>query len=186
LGNRLINSGAVAAPRRHEMDEKFYKNKSVTQYLLGALPEEEAERLDELCFTDDRFAEALSAAENELVDAYVRGELAGADLARFKSYYLASSLRREKVEFAEALFLYGEGGTASAKERQGKPWRARGPGRHETEGSHSAGGLESHCVAAGAPVGGGHRRPGSTRRGWLACVRRRADPSAGAGSARAA
>jgi len=102
------------------MDEQFYKNESVTQYLLGALPEEEAERLDELSFTDDRFAEALSAAENELVDAYVRGELAGADLAHFKSYYLASPLRQQKVQFAEALFLYGEGGTASAKENSGE------------------------------------------------------------------
>ena len=45
----------------------------------------------------------LSSIENGLVDAYVRGELAGADSERFRSHYLSSPVRREKVRFAEAL-----------------------------------------------------------------------------------
>jgi hypothetical protein len=75
----------------------------ITQYLLGTLPADEAERLDELSITDDGFAEALKVAENDLVDAYVRGELTGWQLERFQSFYLASPLRREKVKFGNAL-----------------------------------------------------------------------------------
>src|SRR5262249_27783168 len=66
-------------------------------------PEEEAERLDEGCVTDDRLAEALAAAENDLVDAYVRGELSGEERERFETHYLSSERRRDKVLFARAL-----------------------------------------------------------------------------------
>ena len=72
-----------------QMNKQAYNDQSIIQYLLGSLPEAEAERFDELSFTDDEFAEELKAAEKELVDAYARGELAGAALEQFKSYYLA-------------------------------------------------------------------------------------------------
>ena len=84
------------------MSRQTYNNQSITQYLLGLLPEAEAERLDELSFTDDEFAGTLSVIENDLVDAYVQGALDGAVLERFKSHYLSSQLRRQKVEFARA------------------------------------------------------------------------------------
>ena len=74
----------------------------ITQYLLGALPERETERLDELSITDDEFATALGSAELDLVDAYVHGELSGATLKQFESQFLASPLRREQVRFAQA------------------------------------------------------------------------------------
>jgi hypothetical protein len=73
----------------------------VVQYLLGALSAEETERLDELAIADDEFACRLQLVENDLVDAYVTGELSGPTLARFTSYYLASSKRRDKVRFAQ-------------------------------------------------------------------------------------
>jgi hypothetical protein len=72
-------------------------------YLLGAVPEAEAERLDELSVADDKFADALNAAENDLVDSYVRGELSGDILKRFNDHYLASPQRRPKVWFAQSL-----------------------------------------------------------------------------------
>lgn len=84
------------------MSNQTYDDLAITQYLLGALPAAAAERLDELSLADDKFADALLAAEKDLVDAYIQGELAGAELERFESYYLASPLRREKVEFARA------------------------------------------------------------------------------------
>ena len=83
----------------------MHNDQTVTRYLLGALPDAETERLHELSFTDDEFAEALKAAEKDLVDSYVQGELTGATLERFKSHYLASPLRREKVKFARAFQL---------------------------------------------------------------------------------
>jgi hypothetical protein len=75
-------------------------------YLLGALSETETEQLDALSFTDPEFAGRLSAAENDLVDAYVQGELTGDTLDRFESHYLASPLRREKVDLARTFQSY--------------------------------------------------------------------------------
>src|SRR5580765_6197913 len=73
------------------------------RYLVGALAEPEAERLDELSIVDDEFAARLRAIENDLVDGYVRGELSGETLDLFQSNYLPSSASREKVRFAETL-----------------------------------------------------------------------------------
>jgi hypothetical protein len=78
----------------------------LTQYLLGSLAGEETERLDELSIADDDFAAKLNSAEKDLVDAYVRGELPAAEAAQFKSAYLSSPKRREKVRFAETFFSF--------------------------------------------------------------------------------
>jgi len=87
-------------------DQQTYDDRFLTQYLLGALPLDEAERLDELCVADDELATRLIAVENDLVDAYVRGELPGEDFKHFQSFYLSSAKRREKVEFATALLEF--------------------------------------------------------------------------------
>lgn len=78
-------------------------NQKITAYLLGALPAAETEDFDERSFTDDDFAQILTAAENDLIDGYLHNELSGETLAKFESFYLASPLRREKVEFARSL-----------------------------------------------------------------------------------
>ena len=91
----------MSSGNRQEFDDQV-----MVRYLFGSVPEDEAERLDELSIADDAFAGRLSAAENDLVDAYVRGELSGDTLERFQSFYLASPKRREKVRFAEALFAF--------------------------------------------------------------------------------
>jgi len=84
------------------MSKRIYTNHDLNQYLLGALPEAEAESFDELGFADEEFVDALNGVEKDLVDAYVQGDLADPELERFKFYYLASPLRREKVIFAQA------------------------------------------------------------------------------------
>ncbi len=119
------------------MNNQTYNEQVITQYLLGALPDVEAERLDELSVTDDEFAAALSAGEKDLVDAYVQGELTGAALEQIESYYLASPRRREQVKFARAFQLLAEtSATAqevgvraentaeSATKRKGAGWRS--------------------------------------------------------------
>jgi hypothetical protein len=84
-------------------DPNHVEDQAVVQYLLGAAPQEQTELLDRLSVCDDDFARRLAAVEDDLVDAYVRGELPGDTLERFRSFYLSSPLRREKVRFAEAL-----------------------------------------------------------------------------------
>jgi hypothetical protein len=89
------------------MSDATDSNKTIIQYLLGALPGAETERLDELSFTSEEFAETLAATEKDLIDAYVQGELSGETLKRFEGRCLASPLLREKVEFAESLQIFG-------------------------------------------------------------------------------
>ena len=108
------------------MNDPTKNNQTSTEYLLGALPEAETERLDELSITDNEFAESLQAAETDLVDAYVLGELTGTDLERFKTHYLASPLRREKVEFAKVFQSFGEQELAGPLARSGAAPTRRG------------------------------------------------------------
>jgi hypothetical protein len=84
------------------MSKQLYDDQNLKQYLLGALSETETERLDELSLTDDEVVEALQVVEQDLVDAYVQDELSETARAQFKSYYLASPRRRQKVAFAQA------------------------------------------------------------------------------------
>jgi hypothetical protein len=72
----------------------------LVSYLLGQLPDEEAQRMDEASIADDEFVSHLRVVEHDLVDAYVSGTLAGEQLRRFESHYLASPRRRENVMFA--------------------------------------------------------------------------------------
>lgn len=72
-------------------------------YLLGLLPDDEAERVDEASIVDDGVAARLRMAENDLVDAYVSGTLDGATRERFETCYLSSPRRRDKVAAARRL-----------------------------------------------------------------------------------
>jgi hypothetical protein len=79
------------------------EDQAVIQYLLGGATEEQTELLDRLSVADEDFARRLQALEDDLVDGYVRGELSGETLQRFRTFYLSSPLRRSKVQFAEKL-----------------------------------------------------------------------------------
>ena len=68
--------------------------------MLGLLPDGATERLDEASIADDEVAARLRIAETNLIDSYVRGQLAGATLERFESSYLSSPRRRESVRLA--------------------------------------------------------------------------------------
>src|SRR5262249_28494713 len=89
-----------------------------------------ADRLDELSITDDDFVSRLNAAENDLIDAYVRGELPAESRERFRSFYMASPKRREKVRFAETLLAYQKK-MASAVPETARPGRADQPEREK-------------------------------------------------------
>jgi anti-sigma factor RsiW len=110
------------------VNKEKYNDQMIIQYLLGSLPEEETERVEELSFIDDEFAVRLSAAENDLVDAYVRGKLSGENLERFDSHYLASPKRRKKVKTAKVFHAYAENAVAT-----GQVVLAPGPSQTEAE-----------------------------------------------------
>ena len=84
------------------MTRQFDKQK-LRQYLLGELVLEDVEAFDELSVTDDDFTAAMNAEENDLLDAYVQGELTDAARQQFESHYLSTPRRREKLLFAQTL-----------------------------------------------------------------------------------
>jgi len=93
------------------MARELIKNETIVQYLLGALPEAETERLDQLSVADDEFADTLMAVEADLVDAYATGSLAAEDSERFLTHYLLTPRRRQKLDLAQALHVFGDQST---------------------------------------------------------------------------
>jgi hypothetical protein len=86
----------------HRLDETL-----LMKYLLGGLAEEEQVRIEDRAFADPAFMDALQAAEADLIDAYVQGELTAFDRRAFEYRFLVSPVRRSKVEFARALAQVG-------------------------------------------------------------------------------
>jgi hypothetical protein len=84
----------------HGIDEKL-----LVQYLLGRLSEEKQAQVEDRAFADSEYRSALEAAEADLIDTYVRGELAEAERRAFEAQFLNSPERRSKVEFARALAI---------------------------------------------------------------------------------
>jgi hypothetical protein len=95
-------------------DERAYDDRLLARYLLADLSPDETERLDELSIADNECASRLTAVENDLVDAYVREELSQVDTESFRSSYLSSAKRRQKVEFAETLLALEKRAVARA------------------------------------------------------------------------
>src|SRR3954467_12293865 len=75
----------------------------LVRYLLGNLTEEEQVQVEDRAFADRDYMAALDAAEADLIDAYVSGELAQADRRAFELRFLTSPERRRKIEFAQVL-----------------------------------------------------------------------------------
>jgi cell division protein FtsB len=70
------------------------------RYLLGLLPEPEQVALEERFFEDGEILREMRAVEQDLVDAYVRGQLGPDEKSVFESHYLSVHRRAERVAFA--------------------------------------------------------------------------------------
>jgi hypothetical protein len=95
-------------------------------YLLGDISKEERARVEDQYFANSDMFEELLAAENDLIDCYVRGELNELDRKKFEKQFLSSPQRHARVEFARALNQVSHQ-TADAKKtfRWGKVWAYR-------------------------------------------------------------
>ncbi|HXW07456.1 MAG TPA: hypothetical protein VD833_19620 [Vicinamibacterales bacterium] len=79
------------------------------RYFLGTLEPEVRDDVDRRIFSDDRiFWEQLCLAEDELIDAYVIGDLDGSERQNFERCFLTTAERREKLAFARALKAHAE------------------------------------------------------------------------------
>jgi hypothetical protein len=98
MEERYFGRGMITGVAKLEVNDAV-----LLRYLLGALPVDEAEPIEEASIIDEDIAARLNAMECDLVDSYVRGELEGSNLAKFQSWYLSSPLRAQKVEAAKAI-----------------------------------------------------------------------------------
>ena len=73
-----------------------------TRFLLGGGTEAERERLEAEFFADDDAFQQMIAAEDDLIDAYARGELTDSERRQFEQRFMNSSAGRERVCFARA------------------------------------------------------------------------------------
>jgi hypothetical protein len=99
----------------------------IIRYLLAELTAAEAERFEARYFDDDSRFEQLLAVEDELFEAYARGELSGRERERFEAHLLAAPRGRERVEFARELSrsLTARPTSASRDDERGAPsWRS--------------------------------------------------------------
>jgi hypothetical protein len=73
----------------------------VTRFLLGELPQSEMERLNALFASDEGFQQRVRIVEDDLIECFVKGQLTGDQLIRFRRYFLASPERRERVKISQ-------------------------------------------------------------------------------------
>jgi len=78
---------------------------ALRRYLLGLLPEAEAEALEEAYFARSDVLERVRGVEGDLLDDYASGRLEPGEKGAFESRYLASAPLRERVVAARALRL---------------------------------------------------------------------------------
>ena len=102
------------------MRNKGQNTKQVRDFLLGRLPAELRQTVEERLFVDREAFEEMLAEENELVDEYVRDQLSRRDRRALESAYLGTQEHRSKVEMARSLKAYIEPDTQTA--RAGFPW----------------------------------------------------------------
>lgn len=77
------------------------------RFCLGELPAEERALLEERLFLEDGVNEEFQAACDELILSYLTGALRGEPRKQFESFFLATPLRRERVEFVRRLLVEG-------------------------------------------------------------------------------
>jgi hypothetical protein len=121
LRQRPEDPGRPGHRRSPEIDDQL-----LVRYVLGLLPDDQTELLDEASIADDDVAARLRVVEDDLVDGYVRGTLDAATLNRFESYYLSSPERREHVRFASSLIRAVDRAAPRADKR---PLEQPAPGR---------------------------------------------------------
>lgn len=73
------------------------------QYLLGLCSPADREHIESEYFEDKDAFQKMLSAEDDLIDAYARGELSSEERRNFEEHFLKSSNGRKRVEFARAL-----------------------------------------------------------------------------------
>lgn len=76
--------------------------REIRDYLLGVLPEKQREEIEQRLFSDDDFHLEVEIVEEELFDDYLQNRLLELERRLFETHFLASPLRRQRLQFARA------------------------------------------------------------------------------------
>lgn len=96
----------------------------IRRYLLGRLPESEQIAMEERFFEDRELLGEMRAVERDLVDEYVRGQLAPEEKAVFERHYLSTPGHVERVAFARDLLALADAAPAPESSERREPfWR---------------------------------------------------------------
>jgi hypothetical protein len=78
----------------------------IIAYLLEELPEEELEQFEDECIAQESLPSQINLVEEDLIDAYLRGELTPEQRQHFEQNYLTTELRQERVVMTAALLRH--------------------------------------------------------------------------------
>lgn len=93
----MARQGTAGLPARSPADTKRIR------YLLDLCSQAERECIEAEYFKDDAAFQAMLTAEDDLIDAYARGELTSEERRKFETQFLTSGRTRDRVQFARAL-----------------------------------------------------------------------------------
>src|SRR5687768_1963635 len=85
------------------MELNSQHSKSIRRYLLGELPEQEREEIEDLLMSDNEAYQELLFAEDELIDDYVFNVLPEAERKKFTQRFLTVPELRQNVSLTSAL-----------------------------------------------------------------------------------
>lgn len=89
------------------------EHQTLTRYLLGELSESPMVELEKRLLADEDLFERLPIVEDDLIDAYVRGEMQSSRRQRFELRFLTLPKRRVRVELARNLLAMAESYSAT-------------------------------------------------------------------------
>jgi hypothetical protein len=95
--------------RDHQNPEREPRNyqrygREIRDYLLGVLPEKQREEIEQRFFSDDDFHLEVEIVEEELFDDYLQTKLPGPERRLFETNFLASPVRRQRLQFTRAFY----------------------------------------------------------------------------------
>lgn len=83
--------------------DEFKRGPEVRRFFLGEMSEDERGAFEEAFVADEELFEQMRVAEDELIEAYVRGTLAPSEREKFERSFLTTARRRGRVEFTRSI-----------------------------------------------------------------------------------
>jgi hypothetical protein len=97
-----VNHSYPARKERFVLAARSLSETKQVRYLLGLSSPAEREHIESEYFEDENAFQEMLTAEDELIDAYARGELEGEERCRFEKNFMSSRRGRDRVKFARA------------------------------------------------------------------------------------